>query len=182
MYKFRRVRNRPSSSGVLGMPVGHSQSPVLHNRAFEKSNLDFAYMKFPANDLDDFFENARHCGIRRLFGDDPPQDGGHSVSERLGPEASRVGAVNTVSRGSDGWVGDNTDVDGVRAAFVPQDSIRPERESSFWDGAAAPRPQKQPWKEQEKYFVSRATRFEIQCLRLRSADQRHTGRNVSQCR
>jgi shikimate 5-dehydrogenase len=37
--------------------------------------------------------------------------------KRLGPEASKIGAVNTVSRGTDGWVGDNTDIYGARMAL-----------------------------------------------------------------
>jgi 3-dehydroquinate dehydratase/shikimate dehydrogenase len=117
VYKFRRVRKSTKLLGVLGMPVGHSKSPVLHNRAFEKSNLDFAYMKFPANDLDDFFENAPHCGVEGFSVTIPHKMAIIPFLNRLGPEASRVGAVNTVSRAPDGWVGDNTDVDGARAAL-----------------------------------------------------------------
>src|SRR5215203_6759969 len=63
VYKFRRIQKSTRLLGVLGMPVGHSKSPILHNRAFEVSNIDFAYVKLPASDLTDFFENALACGI-----------------------------------------------------------------------------------------------------------------------
>ena len=117
VYKFRRVLKSTRLLGVLGMPVGHSKSPVLHNRAFEKSNMDFAYMKFPANDLDDFFENAPYCGVEGFSVTIPHKVAVIPFLNRLGEEALRVGAVNTVSRAQDGWVGDNTDVYGAAAAL-----------------------------------------------------------------
>ena len=117
IYKFRRVTRSTKLLGVLGMPVAHSKSPVLHNRAFEKADLDFVYMKFPANDLDDFIENAPHCGVEGFSVTIPHKVAILPFLKRLGPEASMIGAVNTVSRGPDGWVGDNTDIYGARAAL-----------------------------------------------------------------
>jgi 3-dehydroquinate dehydratase/shikimate dehydrogenase len=117
VYKFRRVKKSTKLLGVLGMPVSHSKSPVLHNRAFEKTNLDFVYMKFLGNDLDDFFENAPHCGVEGFSVTIPHKVAIIPFLNRLGLEASKIGAVNTVSRAADGWVGDNTDVFGARAAL-----------------------------------------------------------------
>jgi 3-dehydroquinate dehydratase/shikimate dehydrogenase len=117
VYKFRRVVKSTKLLGVLGMPVGHSKSPVLHNRAFEKSNLDFAYMKFPSNDLDDFFENASYCGVEGFSVTIPHKVAIIPFLNRVGQEALKVGAVNTVSRAQDGWVGDNTDVYGAGVAL-----------------------------------------------------------------
>ena len=47
----------------MGNPLGHSLSPVLHNRAFAALRLDFLYLKFPTSDVKDFFDNARAIGI-----------------------------------------------------------------------------------------------------------------------
>jgi len=117
VYKFRRLKSSTKLLGVLGMPVGHSKSPILHNRAFEASNLDFAYVKLPANDLDDFFDNARQCGIEGFSVTIPHKVAVIPFLSRLELEASRIGAVNTVSLTSEGWIGDNTDIHGVRAAL-----------------------------------------------------------------
>ena len=62
-YAFRRIRPSSKILGILGMPVGHSLSPVLHNRAFAAANLDFAYVKLPAPDLQDFMNNASAVGL-----------------------------------------------------------------------------------------------------------------------
>ena len=74
-------------------------------------------MKFPANDLDDFFENARACGIEGFSVTIPHKVAVIPFLSRLGPEALGIGAVNTVSHSSEGWVGDNTDIHGVRVAL-----------------------------------------------------------------
>ena len=66
-YKFRRIQRSTKLLGILGMPVGHSLSPVLHNRAFEAANLDFAYVKLPAPDVKDFMENAQSCRVSAAF-------------------------------------------------------------------------------------------------------------------
>jgi len=117
VYKFRRIKESTKLLGVLGMPVGHSKSPVLHNRAFEASKMDFAYVKLPANDLDDFFENARQCGIEGFSVTIPHKVAVIPFLSRLEKEAAGIGAVNTVSHSSGGWVGDNTDIHGVRVAL-----------------------------------------------------------------
>src|SRR5262245_8082558 len=64
VYKFRRIRSTTKIIGIVGMPLGHSMSPVLHNRAFEITNQDFVFLKFPAAGVADFFENARALCIR----------------------------------------------------------------------------------------------------------------------
>jgi len=117
-FKFRRIQKSTKLIGILGMPVGHSQSHILHNRAFAASNVDFAYMKFPANDVNDFFENARQCGIFGFSVTIPHKLAVIPFLDRIEAEASRIGAVNTVTETASGWVGDNTDVHGVRAALA----------------------------------------------------------------
>jgi 3-dehydroquinate dehydratase / shikimate dehydrogenase len=117
VYKFRRLKKSTKLIGILGMPVGHSKSHVLHNRAFEKSNVDFAYMKFPANDVTDFFENAKQCGIGGFSVTIPHKLAVIPFLDRLEAAAAGIGAVNTVSRTSEGWIGDNTDIYGVQVAL-----------------------------------------------------------------
>ena len=117
VYKFARIQKSTKLLGVLGMPVGHSKSPILHNRAFEAAKIDFAYVKLPANDLNDFFDNAAACGIEGFSVTIPHKVAVIPFLQRLEPEALKIGAVNTVSRTSDGWVGDNTDIHGVRIAL-----------------------------------------------------------------
>jgi len=99
------------------MPVGHSLSPVLHNRAFTAAGLDFAYLKLPAPDLKDFMENAGAVGLSGFSVTIPHKVAVMPYMSMLTDAADSVGAVNTVSSENGGWVGDNTDVYGVEAAL-----------------------------------------------------------------
>jgi 3-dehydroquinate dehydratase/shikimate dehydrogenase len=116
-YKFRRIRRSTQLLGILGMPVGHSLSPVLHNRAFEIAGLDFAYVKLPAPDLKDFMENAHAIGLTGFSVTIPHKVAIVPFMSGLTEAASAVGAVNTVSSEDGNWIGDNTDVRGVEAAL-----------------------------------------------------------------
>jgi 3-dehydroquinate dehydratase/shikimate dehydrogenase len=115
--KFRRIRQSTKLLGILGMPVGHSLSPALHNRAFEKTGLDFAYVKLPAPDIKDFMENARAVGLSGFSVTIPHKIAVMPFLSEVTKAASAVGAVNTVSDDNGNWIGDNTDVYGVEAAL-----------------------------------------------------------------
>ncbi len=116
-YQFRRIRRSTKLLGILGMPVGHSLSPILHNRAFATADLDFAYVKLPAPDIRDFAENARAVGLAGFSVTIPHKVAVTPYLSRITPAAAAVGAVNTVSSENAEWVGDNTDVHGVQAAL-----------------------------------------------------------------
>jgi 3-dehydroquinate dehydratase/shikimate dehydrogenase len=117
VYRFRRIGRSTRLLGILGMPVGHSQSPVIHNRAFESAGVDFAYAKFPAPDIRDFTDNARSIGIHGCSVTIPHKVSIMPLLDGLEPAASNAGAVNTVTTRNGRWIGDNTDVYGVRAAL-----------------------------------------------------------------
>jgi 3-dehydroquinate dehydratase / shikimate dehydrogenase len=118
VYRFRRLKTSTRLIGIIGNPLGHSLSPVIHNKAFAFMGLDFVFMKFPTPDLKDFFENARSLGIEGLSVTIPHKTAVIPLLDRLTTEASDIGAVNTVSLQDGLWEGDNTDVDGVRASLA----------------------------------------------------------------
>ena len=99
------------------MPVGHSMGPLLHNRAFAAANVDFAYLKLPAPDIQDFAENARAVGLNGFSVTIPHKVAVMPYLSRVSPAATAVGAVNTVVDEKGTWAGDNTDVHGVESAL-----------------------------------------------------------------
>src|SRR5262249_49450760 len=118
VYRFRRAGRGTKLIGIVGYPVGHSLSPNIHNRAFEALRLDFMYLKFPTPDLKDFFENAQEIGISGFSVTIPHKTAVIPFLDELSPEAREVGAVNTVSWRDGMWIGDNTDVYGVKVALA----------------------------------------------------------------
>jgi len=116
-YRFREIGRSTQLIGIVGNPVDHSRSPLLHNSAFQAAGLDYVYMKFPVERVDDFFDNAGPIGISGFSVTIPHKVTVLPYLEQVSAEARAVGAVNTVYRDEDQWKGDNTDVHGIREAL-----------------------------------------------------------------
>lgn len=129
--------------GVIGDPVAHSLSPLLHNTAFAALALDWVSVGFrvPAGAAVDAIAGARAMGIRGLSVTMPHKDAVAGVVDRLTPTAARLGAVNCVSFGgpgagpSGGCLGDNTDGPGLVAALQRGSGFDPERRRCLVVGA-----------------------------------------------
>jgi 3-dehydroquinate dehydratase/shikimate dehydrogenase len=122
-YGFERVTGSTKLIGIIGNPLGHTQSPALHNRAFESVGLDSVYLKLPVDSVAEFFENADDIGIRGFSVTIPHKVQVIEHLDRLSPAAAQSGAVNTVVREHGSWVGDNTDVHGIRKALEGFDPL-----------------------------------------------------------
>lgn len=110
----------PRSAAVLGLPVEHSLSPVLHGAAYRALGLEgWTYERI-------------ECDAHRLPGlvdASPPERVGYSVTmpgkfaaldyaDEVSDRARIVGSANTLVRRADGWFADCTDVDGVTGALA----------------------------------------------------------------
>ena len=109
--------------GVIGDPVAHSLSPLLHNTAFAEMGLDWVSVAFPvpAGRTADALDGALSLGIRGLSVTMPHKAEAARHLTRLSPLAARLGAVNCVVEGVFGtdrrWQGENTDGAGLLAAL-----------------------------------------------------------------
>lgn len=103
--------------GILGKPLGHSLSPALHNRAFQRLGHDGAYFAWEkaAEDLDAFFAAVRALPISGLSVTIPHKQAVIPYLDRLTERAKATGAVNTIFWQNDSLIGDNTDVTGFVA-------------------------------------------------------------------
>jgi shikimate dehydrogenase len=102
-------------AGVIGDPVGHSLSPVLHNAAFAEMGVDWVYVAFhvPAGQAAGAVEAMRTMDIAGLSVTMPHKADVAAAVDSLGPVAGRLGVANTVSWSratSDAFlVGESTD-------------------------------------------------------------------------
>lgn len=106
-------------AAVLGKPIEHSLSPVLHSRAYEELGLtDWSYDRFEvdAPELADFLAGLDDSW-RGLSLTMPLKDEALVLAETCSPAALQTGAVNTLVRTPTGWAGHNTDVHGLVAAL-----------------------------------------------------------------
>ncbi len=100
--------------GVIGHPVGHSLSPVIHRAALELLGLPHTYDKFDVepDGLVGFVEGVRQGSLAGFNVTHPHKVRIMSLLDELTPEASSCGAVNTVIVRGPVLVGHNTDGQG----------------------------------------------------------------------
>ena len=108
--------------GVIGDPVRHSLSPVLHNAALAELGLDWVYVAFPvaAGRGQAAVAAMPELGIRGLSVTMPHKAPAAAACHRLTPVAQRLGVVNTVTNVAGVLVGDSTDGPGFLDSLADQ--------------------------------------------------------------
>lgn len=94
----KRITGHTELIGLMAYPIRHSSSPAMHNSAFAKLGLDYAYLAFEVDN--DSLEGAVQ-GIRslKLVGSNvsmPNKTVVHKYLDKLSPAAEMCGAVNTI--------------------------------------------------------------------------------------
>jgi shikimate dehydrogenase len=100
--------------GVIGNPIAHSLSPVMHNAAIAKLGLDYLYAAFPVTpaNLATALNGFAAIGIVGCNVTIPHKQAVIPLLAEITPLAQAVGAVNTIWKTDKGWKGTNTDVAG----------------------------------------------------------------------
>jgi shikimate dehydrogenase len=102
-------------AGVIGDPVRHSLSPVLHNAAYGELGLDWVYAAFevPAGSTGAALEAMRALGLAGLSITMPHKTAAAECCDVLAPDAAALQSVNTVQVDEQGRLaGDSTDGEG----------------------------------------------------------------------
>ncbi len=108
------IRGTTQLLGVIGYPINHSLSPVMHNAALEHLGLDYAYLPFAVapGELQAALVGLWTLGVRGFNVTIPHKQAVIPLLASVSDLAEQVGAVNTVKRTTAGWGGTNTDVAG----------------------------------------------------------------------
>lgn len=112
-------RDVPHRVAVLGSPVAHSLSPVLHNAGYGARGLnDWHYDRIEVGkgQLADFVEQADDS-YRGFSVTMPGKFEALQLADHVSGRANMIGTANTLVRRDDGWFADNTDGDGVLGAL-----------------------------------------------------------------
>ena len=117
-FRFRDLNPQSAVYGVVGNPVMHSLSPVMHNAGFRCLGIDAVYLPLLAADAADFLTFARGLGLAGVSITAPFKVALMSAADELDPLAQRVGAINTLAMRDGRWHGYNTDVHGFAAPLV----------------------------------------------------------------
>ncbi|MEP0757713.1 shikimate dehydrogenase [Trichocoleus sp. DQ-A2] len=104
--------------GVIGHPIGHSLSPVMHNAAIAHLGLDCVYVPLSVAPEDLEKAIAGFAAMDNFVGFSvtiPHKQAIIPLLSEVSDIAQAIGAVNTVTKTDKGWMGTNTDVEGFLA-------------------------------------------------------------------
>jgi len=106
--------------GVIGDPIEHTMSPVMHNAAFKKLGLDYVYLAFRVKkeELGEAIEGMRALNIRGLNITIPHKVAVIPFLDELDTLADEIGAINTIINSNGVLKGYNTDATGFLQALL----------------------------------------------------------------
>lgn len=125
--KNKTISGKTQVCGVIGDPIEHTMSPVMHNAAFRELGLDYVYVAFrvKSDELAGAIEGMRALNIRGLNVTIPHKVSIIPLLDSLDPLAEKIGAVNTVVSKDRALKGYNTDSSGFLQALLDK-GVTPE--------------------------------------------------------
>jgi len=130
------ISGRTGICGIIGDPIEHSMSPVMHNAAFKNKGVDYVYLPFRVKkeELGKAIEGMRALNIRGLNITIPHKVAVIQFLDELDPLADKIGAVNTIVNDDGVLTGYNTDATGFLQALLER-GIEPKGKSVVILGA-----------------------------------------------
>ena len=123
IYRVNDERADFKVYGVVGNPVSKSLGYLVHNRAFHEKDSPDIYVSFLVDNVEKFFN-----GFKDLFSGlsvtMPAKEQIMPLLSRVDETAKKIGAVNTVVKEGNQWVGYNTDCSGAIKALETCTSLQ----------------------------------------------------------
>ncbi len=120
------ITGKTNLVGLLGLPVTHSLSPIMHNAAFKEMGLDWCYLAIPCKkkELEQISKALRLMNCKGLNVTIPHKQEILKTCHKLTKTANEIQAVNTlIPEKNDQWLGANTDVEGFLMPLKNQNLI-----------------------------------------------------------
>ncbi len=128
------------TAGLVGDPVGHSLSQVMHNAAFAHLGIDAGYelWETPLADLRERVNALRQPGMLGANVTVPHKQAVMPLVDEFSVTARRIGAVNTIIPRDGSLIGDNTDAYGfARSLELVSGEVAPQRAVVVGAGGAS---------------------------------------------
>jgi len=123
--------------GLIGYPVEHSRSPLMHNAAFECLGLDFVYLLFSVRPgyLKEAVMGLKALDIAGANVTIPYKEEVMKYLDEISSEAKFIGAVNTIHNKEGKLTGYNTDGQGFITSLLDEGRVKLESQKVFLIGA-----------------------------------------------
>lgn len=120
MLKKPYITARTNVLCVIGHPIEHSMSPIMHNAALKDLSLDYVYIAFniPPNDLKKAVLGFKMFSIKGINVTIPYKENIIPYLDEIDPLAEKIGAVNTIKNEGKYLIGKNTDASGAKKALL----------------------------------------------------------------
>jgi len=120
MLKKLYITARTNVLCVIGHPIEHSMSPIMHNAALKDLSLDYVYVAFniPPNDLKKAVLGFKMFSIKGINVTIPYKEKVIPYLDEIDPLAEKIGAVNTIKNEGKYLIGKNTDASGAKKALL----------------------------------------------------------------
>lgn len=124
MFKFNGIGEKKMTKiyALLGHPIGHSKSPLIHNDAFKASGMDAAYHAFDVepNRVKEAIDGIRALQIAGCNVTVPHKITVMDYLDEIDDEARLIGAVNTIVNENGRLIGYNTDGRGYVESLIEE--------------------------------------------------------------
>ena len=122
---------------LIGDPVEHSLSPLIHNAGYQALGINYAYVSFQVSDIKRAIEGIRGLGIRGVSVTIPHKTSAIKYLDRIDPLAEAIGAVNTIVNDDGMLTGYNTDGEGALKALEEVTTLRGKKAVLIGGGGSA---------------------------------------------
>ena len=144
LYRYNQIDSQTEVFGVLGDPIGHSLSPLLHNRAFQHHKMNCVYLpiRVPRDSFKESLEAFESLGIRGYSVTIPHKQAAMEFAQLRDASVNSIGAANTLYKTSgDKWQASNTDCEAaiasIRSGLEPDESLKGKKAIVLGSGGAA---------------------------------------------
>ncbi|MGD9676751.1 MAG: shikimate dehydrogenase [Vulcanibacillus sp.] len=112
--------------GLIGDPISHSKSPIMHNTMLDKLGLNYRYLAFNVSHrrLEQAIDGIRALNIKGINVTIPHKVNVMKYLDDISEEAKRIGAVNTIVNRDGRLIGYNTDGEGYVRSLVEETGIK----------------------------------------------------------
>ncbi|HHT9146885.1 MAG TPA: shikimate dehydrogenase [Candidatus Wunengus sp. YC61] len=108
-YQVRKQDKHSAIYGLIGNPVSHSISPIIHNTLFNELNFNGIYVPFKVDNIGDFIREFRGLDVKGYSVTIPHKESVVNHLDVIDAIAKKIGAVNTIVNKGGQLVGFNTD-------------------------------------------------------------------------
>ncbi|ADG67669.1 3-dehydroquinate dehydratase, type I [Planctopirus limnophila DSM 3776] len=144
MFRYEQITRKTILLGVLGDPVAHSLSPLLHNTLMRKAGFDGVYLplRVSASELSETLDAYEQLGFTGYSATIPHKESVLQKYPMCDDFVRAIGAANTVYRDQAGhWACSNTDyqaaLDAILSGLKPGESLTGKRVLLLGAGGAA---------------------------------------------